>query len=380
MKKLKFLIITFIVCIAVSFSCSDDYSNFTLEDSQYPIDWNAAADSSSTSLITNFWNSSGHYFNAAASEGSFGGYWPQAHGLDVLVDAYLRTNDSKYKTYFDQWYTGVQAANGGSFINTFYDDMEWNALSLLRTYTVTQDNKFKTAAQNIWTDIQTGWNTNGGGGIAWNKNELWSKNACSNGPACILAARLYQQFGDETDKEWALKIYDWEKSTLFDPATGAINDNLNASTGVISTYISTYNQGTFIGSAVELYTITDDKSYLNDAIKAANYTINSLSSNRILDTEGTGDLALFKGIFIRYFTELIQNEGLDSATKERFALFLKYNAEELWNDGTNKLYATFTSDWTTAPNFLSETELNAQESGCMLIEAAALLDKAGYFK
>jgi len=375
MKKLCILCIA---CIGLLSSCSDSSSLPVVSDG-YTINWNAAADSSTTSLITNFWNPTAHYFNDATSGSNFQ-YWPQAHGLDVMVDAYLRTNDVKYKTYFDQWYTGVQAGNGGSFINNFYDDMEWNALALLRTYTATKDDKFKTAAQTVWTDIQTGWNANGGGGISWSKGTLMSKNACSNGPACILAARLFQQFGDTTNKTWALKIYDWEKSTLFDPSTGAVNDNLNASSGVISTYTSTYNQGTFIGSAVELYNITSDKSYLNDAVKAANYTINGLTSNRILNTEGTGDLALFKGIFIRYFTELIQSPGLDSATKERFVLFLKYNANDFWYNGMNKQYVICTSNWTTAPNFLSQTELNAQESGCMLVEAAALLNKAGDFK
>jgi len=376
---MKKLFIISIACVALLASCNENYNDVVVADEGYAIDWNAAADSSATGLITNFWNPATHYFNDGTTGSNFG-YWPQAHGLDVLVDAYLRTNDDSYKTYFDQWFTGVKAGNGGSFLNFFYDDMEWNALALLRTYNATKDEKFKTAAQTIWIDIQTGWNTNGGGGIAWTKGDLFSKNACSNGPACILAARLFQQFGDTVNKNWALKIYDWEKSTLFNPSNGAIYDNLNAKSGVISSYISTYNQGTFIGSAVELYKITGEKTYLNDAVKAANYTINKLTANRIINAEGTKDLALFKGIFIRYFTELIQTPGLDSATKERFVLFLKYNANKLWRSGTNKQYITFTSNWTTAPNFLSETELNAQESGCMLIEAAALLKKAGDLK
>ena len=373
----KFCIVC-IVSVALFSSCTDN-STLPVVSDGYTIKWNAAADSSTTGLITNFWNPTKQYFNDATSGSNFQ-YWPQAHGLDVLVDAYLRTNDAKYKTYFDQWYAGVQVGNGGSFINYYYDDMEWNALALLRTYDATKDDKFKTAALTVWTDIQTGWNSNGGGGISWNKGSLMSKNACSNGPACILAARLFQQFGDTVNKIWALKIYDWEKSTLFDPSSGAVNDNLNVATGVISTYVATYNTGTFIGSAVELYTITKDKSYLNDAVKAANYSMNELTSNRILNTEGTGDLALFKGVFVRYFTELIQCPGLDAATKTRLVLFLKYNANELWYSGTNKHFVTFTSNWTTAPNFLSETELNAQLSGCMLIESAALLDKAGDFK
>ena len=367
----------FIVGIVLLASCGNKNNNTI--DNSYTINWSAAADSSTGSLITNFWNSDAHYFNDSMG-GTHFQYWPQAHGLEVLIDAYLRTKNDSYKTYFDQWYSGVQKANGGSFIGYYYDDMEWNAIAMLRTYSATKDSKFKTAVQTVWDNIQTGWNTNGGGGISWNKGEPWSKNACSNGPACILAARLYEEFGNVSDKDWALKIYQWEKATLFDQATGAVHDNLNTKTGVISNNIFTYNQGTFIGSAIELYKITKDKSYLNDAIKAADYTINSLTTDQILNNEGGGDAALFKGIFIRYFTELIQNPDIDNATKQHFVLFLKYNASELWRYGTNKKYVTFTPDWTTPPLFLSEMKLKAQESGCMLIEAAALLNKEGYFK
>lgn len=375
---MKRLFIIGITCISLLSSCSDNNNNI-IGNNESTVNWTAAADSSTASLVSNFWNPTAHYFNDRTSGSNFG-YWPQAHALDVLVDAYIRTNDAKYKSYFDQWYTGVPAANGGSFLNYFYDDMEWNALALLRVYNATKDDKFKIASQTVWKDIQTGWNTNGGGGISWTKGAPKSKNACSNGPACILAARLYQQFKDDADKGWALKIYDWEKSVLFNPSTGAVSDNLDASSGVISNYISTYNQGTFIGSAVELYKITGEKTYLNDAIKAADYTVNKLTNNRLLNIEGTGDLALFKGIFIRYLTQLIQTPGLDSATKVRFVSFLKFNAEKFWLSGVNKHFATCTSDWATAPNFPSETELNAQESGCMLVEAAALLSKAGDLK
>lgn len=373
---MKKLIIMCLACVAVLSSCEEDYNNIVVTDSRYAIDWNAAADSSSTGLISIFWNATSNYFNYTATGTEFH-YWPQAHGLDVLLDAYERTKDESYKSYFDKWFTGVKAKNGNTFLNHFYDDMQWNALSMLRAYNATNDEKYKTATIVLWEDIKTGWNDKGGGGIAWNKGELNSKNACSNGPACILAARLYQQFNDADDLEWATKIYNWEKEVLFNPSNGAIYDNLNASTGVISNYISTYNQGTFIGSAVELYKITGEKTYLNDAVKAANYTINKLTANRILNTEGNADLALFKGIFVRYFTQLIQTPGLDAATKKRFVLFLKYNANELWYTGTNKQYVVFKSDWKSAPYFLSETELNAQLSGSMLIEAAALLKKSG---
>jgi predicted alpha-1,6-mannanase (GH76 family) len=254
--------------------------------------------------------------------------------------------------------------------------MEWNALAMLRAYNATSEDKFKTAAIDVWKNIQTGWNTNAGGGIAWKKDQLYSKNACSNGPACILAARLFQQFNDVKDKEWALKIYDWEKQYLFNPSNGAVYDNIDSRTGnVQQSWIFTYNEGTFLGSALELYKITGDKGYLNDAIKAADYTLNNLvdSNDRLIKNEGTGDGGLFKGVFIRYFTQLILHPDLESSIKKRYITFLKHNGETLWREGTNKSMVLFSTYWKTKP--ASTTELTTQSSGAMLIEATALLKK-----
>lgn len=338
------------------------------------VNWTAAADSGSMSMITNFWNGSGKYFNTGNAGNTEFQYWPQAHALDVLIDAYTRTNQSSYLALINSWFDGVKEQNKNTFLNEYYDDMEWNALAMLRAYKVTGDTKFKTATEDVWTDIKTGWNSQGNGGIAWRKSQPYSKNACSNGPACILAARLYQQFNKEDDKAWALKIYSWEKEYLFNPANGAVYDALNANTGVINkSWIFTYNQGTFLGSALELFKITGEKSYLNDAVKAADYTLNNLinSNDQILKNEGTGDGALFKGVFVRYFTQLILLPELPEFTRTRYINFLKHNAETLWLQGTNKNKVLFGIYWKTKPG--NESELNEQLSGAMLMEAAALL-------
>ncbi|MCD8269155.1 MAG: glycosyl hydrolase family 76 [Parabacteroides sp.] len=351
----------------------DDNTPVNPDDNTGGINWYAAADSSSTALIGSFWNAGEKYFNYDNNGNTAFHYWPQAHALDVLVDAYLRTGDAKYKTCFDQWFEGVKIKNGNTFKNDYYDDMEWNALAILRAYQVTKDQKYKEAALQIWDYIKVGWNNNAGGGISWAKGWEYSKNACSNGPACILAARLYREFGNEADKEWARKIYNWEKSTLFNSNNGMVYDNINSNTGEIQKdWIFTYNEGTFIGSAVELYKILGEKSYLNDAALAADYTISTLVNNSILKEEGNGDGGLFKGIFIRYFVELIQQDRLDAAAKRRYAQFLKVNAETLWTQGTNKSNVLFGTYWRTAPG--ASTGLTEQLSGCMLIEAAALLE------
>ena len=343
-----------------------------------PISWAAAADSSSSSFIYSYWNPAAAYFHYNNLNNTDFHYWPQAHALDVAIDAYERTGDNFYLTTINDWYEGVKAKNGNTFLNVFYDDMEWNALAMLRAYNATNQERYKTAAISVWEDIQTGWNNNAGGGISWKKDQPYSKNACSNGPASILAARLYQQFGNEEDKEWALKIYDWEKEYLFNPANGAVYDNIDSRTGDIQkAWIFTYNQGTFLGSALELYNITGEKSYLNDAQKAADYTLNTLvnGSDRLLKDEGAGDGGLFKGIFVRYFTQLILHPDLSDGTRNRYLQFLKYNAEKLWQEGTDKnklLYGTY---WKNKPG--STSDLTTQTSGAMLIEAAALLEAEG---
>lgn len=357
------------------YSCGKENNSPVIEEEK-SVNWQNAADSGSMSLVDNFWNGTGKYFNNDNHGNTGFQYWPQAHALDVLIDAYTRTNKSSYLSNINDWYTGVKIKNNNSFLNEYYDDMEWNALAMLRAYNATGDEKFKIATEEVWNDIKTGWNTQGNGGIAWRKSQPYSKNACSNGPACILAARLHQQFNKTEDKEWALKIYSWEKEVLFNPANGAVYDGLDANTGVVNTsWIFTYNQGTFLGSALELYKITGEKGYLNDAIKAADYTLNNLvnSNDQVLKSEGPGDGALFKGVFVRYFTQLILLPDLPEATRKRYINFMVHNAEILWFTGTNKTQVLFGTYWKTKPG--NETELNEQISGAILIEAMALLNK-----
>lgn len=354
-------------------SCEKNNAEPPPENNNYVINWNSAADSSSMSLVTSFWNISGNYFNTDNATNKTFQYWPNGHALDILVDAYTRTKDNFYKTYIDQWHDGVRARNGNTFRNDYYDDMEWNAIAMLRAYKATNDPRYKEAALQVWNWIKEGWNSNAGGGISWAKGWENSKNACSNGPACILAARLYQEFGDEDNKNWAARIYNWEKTTLFNNNTGAVADNIDSNTGAINReWIFTYNQGTFIGAAVELYKIFGEKAYLNDAVLAANYTTSTLVTNSILKSEGTGDGGLFKGIFIRYFADLIQQDRLDDADRRRFIQFIKFNAETLWNTGTLKPAVLFGPYWGTKPG--STVGVTEQMSGCMLIEAMALLE------
>lgn len=383
-RKIQYLFL-FVFGALIFQSCNEIQDEYTYGRGLYPINWNAAADSATSSLIANFWNVQTHTFvyNAGNFEGGVdNNYWPQAHAMDAVIDAYLRTNDKKYSDLFGQWFDGVKYANftnpGINYRNNYYDDSEWIALTMLRLYEVTKDAKYLDAAKDLWEWIKTGWNEQGGGGIAWEKiGHQYSKNACSNGPAAILAARLSKVTNNNDDLIWAQKIYEWEKANLFNQATGAVYDNLNANTGELSTMTLSYNQGTFLGSAYELYKITGDDTYLNDARKAANFTISDPSmidvGNNVLRDEGNGDGGLFKGIFMRYFVQLILEPNLNQAYANKFTTFLNNNADVLWRKGTYKKEAVlFGQNWTTAP--VLTTQLTSQISGTTLIEAKTYLD------
>ena len=334
--------------------------------------WSERADTSSVALVNHFWNTEKHYCNYDSAGDTTFHYWPQAHALDVFTDWFLRTEDPRIKELYDQWYKGVPVANEGSFWNPYYDDMEWNGIATLRVYKATGDKRFLDAATQLWDMIIPAWNERGEGGMTWKKGMEWSKNACSNGPAAILAARLYQELKRGEDLEWAKKIYSWEKTHLFD--NGAIYDNLNGDTGKLAKFCLTYNQGTFIGAAVELFKLTGDESYIEDSILAADYTIDHLTKEGgILQPEGARDGGIFKGIFVRYFTQLILEGKLPESTRNRYVEFLRHNAETLWNEGNDA--GVFSPDWRKKP--VSPAAMTPQLSGCMLIEAMALLEREG---
>lgn len=347
--------------------------------------WDGIADSSTRALNQHFWNSTGKYYNNASPSDNKFGYWPQAHALDVLIDAYLRTDKNNYyKAYMDNWFVGVHAKNANSFLNEFYDDMEWNGLAMLRTYQATEDPKWLDASTTVWNDIKGGWNDTMGGGIAWRKSQLYYKNTPANAPASILAARLYKLNNNPDDLEWSKKIYDWLKATLVNPTTGLVYDGINSNNDGVREespgWNFAYNQGTFIGAALELYTITNESVYLSDAIKTADNMIkdNVMSPGGIMRQGDNGDGGLFNGIGVRYLTLLILDPNLPEAKRQTYVTYLKTNAETLWLKGTDRERVLHNNNWTTMPG---ETGyLNPHLSGVMLMEAMAILDKNNYLQ
>lgn len=197
----------------------DDNKEDNKKEEETKTDWQKIANLSSQTLLDFYWNKSKNFFNYYPAKEDTPAedwhYWPQAHAMDVLIDAYARTGDEKWKNYFSLWHEGVKQKSGGSYFNDYVDDMEWICLTMIRLYEHTNEKKYMETAESLWAKIKANWNTQGGGGIAWKQSQQWSKNSCSNGPAGIIATRMYQLNGKKKeDLEWAQKIYNWQSEKL----------------------------------------------------------------------------------------------------------------------------------------------------------------------
>ena len=343
--------------------------------------WEDVANESTIAFVNHFWNKDKKFFNTFVGKADTSAqdwcYWPQAHAMDVVIDAYVRSGNKAWKSYFDAWYVGVKQKSGGSYYNDFVDDMEWICLTMIRLFEHTGDKKYINTAEDLWTAIKRNWNEEySGGGISWKQSQPGSKNSCSNGPAGIIAARLYKLNGKkQSDLEWAKKIFEWQTDKLVD-TNGKVYDHItNHETGERMDWIFTYNQGTYMGMAHELYTITGEKRYLDQANKAATYCITHLidKNNNILKNEGdSGDGGLFKAVFVRYFVKLLLEKDLTPGDRNKYTIFFDNNAKVLHEKGTGTDY-NYGGDWSMPGG--KHHDLPVQTSACTMIEAKAYYEK-----
>ena len=393
MKLTKYL---FVLSAAAFASCGVDdiyygemYDPSSLLDAPYRIDWEAAADSADVALIDNFMDKDKGTFRVSkdGSADNTYNYWGQAHAMDVVIDAYLRIKDTDaeraatYENYMRLWHEN-RGNNYSSpdYRNDFTDDMEWIVLTLIRMYEATGVKEYLDYAQDTYDEyIITRWTVDeNGGGLIWSveSGREISKNACSNGPGALCALRLYEFTQEEQYLDQARMIYEWLSSTLYDSETGSVADNMK--NGVISGVPLSYNQGTFIGSAHMLYNFTGDRRYLIEAMRAAEYQMNSMSTDGIMNSEASsanGDNPLFKGIFIRYATLLALDENIDADFRKELTDYMTHNAIVCWTRGIDKSSYPeifFNYDW-TVPYTGFYKYYQPQVSGATLIEAMTRL-------
>lgn len=344
-------------------------ANTSVTPGNNPI-WAERADSAQTALEKYFWNQGQDlFYSNSGKQGGFN-YWWEAHAIDVLVDGFMRTGDSSYVNRISLLYRGITLKNNG-FTDGFNDDMGWMALALLRAYEITGNNNYKTVVYALWNNIKTGWDDSLGGGIYWQKSPRTFKDVPANAPACILACRLYEKFGNNDDLAWAEKIHSWLKATLVDSSSGMVYDGISIQ-GTLHEQQYTYNYGTYLDACLELYKITKDSSYLNEATRTANVADSIFAPNGILRDDGTGDGGLFNGIYVQYLVQLVLEPDLNNSLRSQYEDFLERNAASLWYSAQEPGTALFNHDWQTPPS--GNVDLSVELSGVMLLEGEALIN------
>jgi autotransporter-associated beta strand protein len=250
-------------------------------------------------------------------------FWGRANQMEMLLDIHDRTGNPLYLTQFTTMYSGFVADYGSNWIwNEFNDDIMWMVIACARAYQKTLNVTYRDAARNNFDSCYArAWSSDLGGGLWWKSPLNTSKNACVNGPGAIAAYLLYQIYGDTNYLAKAQAIFQWERNNLFEPATGKIYDSMHIS-GSKDMVAITYNQGTFIGAAHLL-------GHTNDAMLAANYTKNSMTSagGILPQYEEDSDLGGFNGIFLRWMSKYMRERGLES----QFQPWLQQNANAAWN-------------------------------------------------
>ena len=279
-----------------------------------------------------------------------------------------------------------------SGILNVYDDQMWIARELIRAYKLTDNRSYLDRAVYLTDYALEGWDCwhdgdgKESGGITWGPGYN-SKHACSNAPiiqplvwlsdiyadleandALTDGEKAYRFYDrDEANKvyvvkdnatprserylQFARKVYDWQKDNLYNSDKKVFWDMMGADNtikvqggyrqhvdcgGPTGSFIS-YNTGTMISGAAELYRTTGDEALINDL---GNYISGSIRQFGVesgrnggsyefnTDTKATeGFLTWFNDVLIRSFVDGLPYAEAAGVNPERYLAYHQTNLD-----------------------------------------------------
>ncbi|HHV86050.1 MAG TPA: hydrolase [Petrimonas sp.] len=312
-------------------------------------------------------------------------------------------------------------------IENVYDDQMWLIRELLDSYKLTGNAYFLEKAEYLTAYVLDGWDctidTNGeeAGGITWGPGYV-TKHACSNGPMVSPLVWLYEHYKgkdnaityryiDPTDKQarkeqelrkseyyltFAKKIYHWQKQHLLredgvydDMLGGCTPSKPQMETVAGKTYRKgivcldkvgpaiSYNSGTMLSGAADLYRVTGEKEYYNDAVNLSDASFSyfakkdaELPGYYTYDISGFGNW--FNGVLLRGLIDIYPyykdaaayidtfQRNLDYGYENfRYKGFLPVNLLTGWNQnpGDNQVEGMFSFAFAAEYALLSQYEL-----------------------
>lgn len=275
-------------------------------------------------------------------------WWNSAVALQTIGDYMQRTGDRRYLPQLDNTFekdkgvfpAGVLSGDPllGNFTSRAIDDSEWWGLTWLQAYDLTGNRKYLDMAVTIADYVHGYWDTSTCGGGVWWNGERTYKNAVTNGLWIRLTAELHNRIrGDHVWLARSRTAWDWFTGSGMINADGLVNDGLTDACTNNGQTVWSYNQGMAIGAGLELWRATRDPHILTTVRQLADAAIipgglvddNGTLTERCdaLDQTCDDNGKQFKGIFMRYWTDLV-----DTTHDQHYAAFLDTQADTLWND------------------------------------------------
>src|SRR5690606_14160839 len=284
--------------------------------------------------------------------------WPYSGSLSAQVAIFESSKDPKIKGQIDKrvlvgldaYYDKRKPAGYASYVNSapesdrFYDDNIWLGIDYTDLYLMTKDKKYLTKAVEIWKFVESGMDDKLGGGIYWCEQRKESKNTCSNAPAIVMLAKLYEATKDKAYLNLAEQLYAWTKKNLLDTSDHLYFDNISLSGNIEKTKYP-YNSGQMIQAGALLFKITQQDNYLVDAQNVAKasyeyffYDYKQASSGKTIKLLKTSN-NWFIAVMMRGFVELYELDHNRS-----YVDGFQSNLDFAW-DNMREKNGLFNSDW-----------------------------------
>ena len=258
--------------------------------------------------------------------------------LELVPDDYLPRVEDCLAGLEKYWeapgYRSYTLGDGGG--GRYYDDNQWVALELLRAAQILQDDRLLERTRQAFNFIVSGWSDDMGGGIYWRQNDYATKNTCSNGPAAVLALKLYQTTKEDRYLGWGLNIYQWTRTHLRSPE-GIYWDSIDRN-GKIDLRTFTYNSGTMLHTSMLLYGITGATSYLDEARQVAESSLGHFAATQVEGVPVFPAEPWFNAVLFRAYMALYE------VGERSYAEAMLQSVDYAWDHARNA-QGLFSRDW-----------------------------------
>lgn len=268
--------------------------------------------------------------------------WQSGNTLEAFANlAIAQGNASLYAEVFQNSYLRTAPV-----LDQCFDDHQWWLLGWVRAYEATGEVLYlERAAQVFDFVVANGWTSQCGGGILWCPESPGTdgyKNAITN-ELFLTAAMKLHPYETVLGRApgfylgWAQREWDWFAGSGLVNGAWLVNDGLNGSCSNNNQTTWTYNQGVLLDGAARLSAATGNSSALDVAsrVAAAAMTLLVAAPDSPIMSEPCGaggcdgDQQIFKGVFVRHLSGLLQSGTAGPALVAQARAFLAANAASL---------------------------------------------------